>query len=488
MKLVFFCLFFTQLAFSKPIPGHWLHEKEEIEKVFDKAKKENKLILLFWGAEWNPSSNRLRHVIMNQAGILEYINDPKKRKFIPVYLDGDSLNAQKYADEFKVIDYPTLIILDSRKQELFRLDPTLNLDDMRFALEQISYSNHIKRLYSQARSYKGLTPKQWKLLAAYSWEQDLHNILGESKQRKVSSLGRLFDKSAKLSKSIHYHFGLIYLHQAALHSIGISQKNRKRLQVIWEDLFVSRKYLYKHLDLFAYDYYPMRLLLYDNKPKNKSEINLIQSGSGIISHIQAARLFYQEHNKHNGKIIKAVFEIIQGELSPLKYTDQSFSYAVNSSIFLHLTSQNYQEAKKYVNIALNKLPSKFYYMSYLSVIYDKMQKPKLSLEWAEKAWGETTGRSTKIEQSVRYLEKLITTTRNFKKLPAPLEYILEQTAQNPDLLKGRGEMFLKRLNKSLRSLTRTRTNDLKSKGKAFCFESKLQCSDTIELIFSRTMR
>src|SRR5574343_1878876 len=76
-----------------------------VEAAFAAAKAANKPLFLYWGAVWCPPCNQVKATICNRQ---EFID--KSRHFIPVYLDGDSPGAQKYAAQFKVRGYPTMIL------------------------------------------------------------------------------------------------------------------------------------------------------------------------------------------------------------------------------------------------------------------------------------------------------------------------------------------------------------------------------------------
>lgn len=62
-------------------------------------------MFLYWGAVWCPPCNQVKSTIFNRPDFIA-----ATRQFVPVYLDGDSENAQQLGEKFKVRGYPTMIL------------------------------------------------------------------------------------------------------------------------------------------------------------------------------------------------------------------------------------------------------------------------------------------------------------------------------------------------------------------------------------------
>ena len=94
-----------------------------VDAAFAAARTANKPVLLFWGAQWCPSCKQLKASVFTRADFIE-----KSRLFVPVYLDGDLPDAQKWCDEFQVTGYPTLVILQPDRTEITRIAGGMDLN------------------------------------------------------------------------------------------------------------------------------------------------------------------------------------------------------------------------------------------------------------------------------------------------------------------------------------------------------------------------
>ncbi|MFZ6767601.1 thioredoxin family protein [Undibacterium sp. Di26W] len=138
-----------------------------VDAAFAQAKASNKPLFLYWGAIWCPPCNQVKATIFNRQ---EFID--KSRHFIPVYLDGDTPGAQKFAAQFKVRGYPTMILFKPDGTEITRLpgevDSERYLQVLTLALNtSLSVQDTLKLALAGGKSLKN---EDWSLLADYSWD------------------------------------------------------------------------------------------------------------------------------------------------------------------------------------------------------------------------------------------------------------------------------------------------------------------------------
>jgi thiol-disulfide isomerase/thioredoxin len=87
-----------------------------VDAAFTAAAQQNKLVFLYWGAEWCPPCHDLKAHVFPRSDFQQSL-----RQFVPVYLDGDAPGAQRIADEFGVQGYPSVVVLKADRTELGRI-------------------------------------------------------------------------------------------------------------------------------------------------------------------------------------------------------------------------------------------------------------------------------------------------------------------------------------------------------------------------------
>jgi protein disulfide-isomerase len=139
-----------------------------LQGAFIVAKRENRPVLLYWGAEWCPFCHTLKSKVFSRPDFIA-----KSHLFLPVYLDGDDDGAQKWGEEFGIQGYPTLIVLDAERHEIVRLgagrDVTQYAAILDTALEDVQ---PIDTVLQAAVGGKALSVDECRRLAYNSWELD----------------------------------------------------------------------------------------------------------------------------------------------------------------------------------------------------------------------------------------------------------------------------------------------------------------------------
>jgi len=93
-----------------------------VDAAFQAAKKSNKPVLLYWGAEWCPPCKQLKSAVFTRSDFIE-----KSKLFVDVHLDGDLPDAQKWGDVFRVTGYPTVVVLKPDRTEITRIAGNMDL-------------------------------------------------------------------------------------------------------------------------------------------------------------------------------------------------------------------------------------------------------------------------------------------------------------------------------------------------------------------------
>ena len=143
---------------------HWFDGS--VEQAFVKAKAEGTPLFLYWGAVWCPPCNQIKSVVLSSPEVGEVLDAT-----IPVYLDGDTENAQKWAGRLHVSGYPTLLVLDPNGKELVRISDFVEANELIAAVQAVlSSHDNITETIDRALSHDP-PARVWTVLAYADWDQ-----------------------------------------------------------------------------------------------------------------------------------------------------------------------------------------------------------------------------------------------------------------------------------------------------------------------------
>jgi thiol-disulfide isomerase/thioredoxin len=139
-----------------------------LDGAFIVAKRENRPVLIYWGAEWCPFCHTLKSTVFSRPDFIA-----KSKLFLPVYLDGDDDGAQKWGEEFHIQGYPTLIVLDPDRQEIIRLGAGRDVAQYAAALDvALENVQPVDALLKSVVAGGALKLEECRRLAYNSWELD----------------------------------------------------------------------------------------------------------------------------------------------------------------------------------------------------------------------------------------------------------------------------------------------------------------------------
>jgi thioredoxin-related protein len=147
----------------------------EVDRAFAAARASGKPVFLYWGAVWCPPCNQVKATLFQRADFID-----RSRAFVPVYVDGDSPGAQKVAARFHVEGYPTMVLFKPDGTEVTRLPGEVDPERYLLALSTgLEAQEPVRELVRRALAGGALQPRQWRLLAYYSWDTDQARVLPE---------------------------------------------------------------------------------------------------------------------------------------------------------------------------------------------------------------------------------------------------------------------------------------------------------------------
>ncbi len=170
-------------AAATSAPGAVAWYPGTVEGAFEEARKSGRPVFLFWGATWCPYCAQVKATIFNRADFAE-----RARAFVPVYLDGDGLDAQRLAERFHVQGYPTMLLLRPDGTEITRLPGEV---DARRYMQVLALGLGSKRPIAETlhMALKGapLETGDWQRLAYYAFDTDESNLVSANRLADVLS-------------------------------------------------------------------------------------------------------------------------------------------------------------------------------------------------------------------------------------------------------------------------------------------------------------
>ena len=149
-----------------------------LQGAFIVAKRENRPVLIYWGAEWCPFCHTLKSTVFSRPDFIA-----KAKLFLPVYLDGDDEGAQKWGETFAIEGYPTLIVLDPDRHEIIRLGAGRDVSQYAAALDlALEDVQPVDALLRSAAAGQPLALNECRRLAYNSWDLDALEASGYAQQ------------------------------------------------------------------------------------------------------------------------------------------------------------------------------------------------------------------------------------------------------------------------------------------------------------------
>jgi thiol-disulfide isomerase/thioredoxin len=162
----------------------------DIDRAFAQAKRENKPVLLYWGATWCPPCNQLKATFFNRQEFAALA-----KSFVAVHVDGDRPGAQKIGQRFAVSGYPSVVLMNAAGKELTRLPGEVDAEQLLAVLKLgLAGGRPAQAVLADALAGKPLGGAEWRLLAFYSYATDEQRLV--PKADVAQTLARLAAASA----------------------------------------------------------------------------------------------------------------------------------------------------------------------------------------------------------------------------------------------------------------------------------------------------
>jgi thiol-disulfide isomerase/thioredoxin len=429
-----------------------------VEKSIALSSKNHQPIFLYWGAVWCPPCNQMKKTVFET-------NDFKKiiKKYVAVYLDGDTNEAQVWADKLKTKGYPTMIIMNEKGQEVFRLPTGISPQEYIDLLTTLSLDlKNISELVK--KPLEQLTSLEWNILSAHSWSQDDSTL-----NDKMAFFDHLFQKvptASSLAKSRFFFYSMEQMIETKKESSNKVTYANYLKELLQNDQLILNNASY--LSLYSAEI--MEILLTKEEIKNLGTIlaeKLWKLGESSAMTLDDRLALYspiiQIEKKLNDNISQATKDkITQIALKTAKEAKGEFERQalVDRAISLLIQIKNYDEAKKMALKETKISKSPFYFMSDLAVIAKEEKKGEEAVEWSYKAWQASKGKNTRFRWGTSYLNYLFEfESKNADKIKTNLTKVVKEAVTDHEAFMGANKLRFTKIKTKLENWKKENESD-----------------------------
>ncbi len=441
-----------------------------LDKALEKSKSSDKALFVYWGAAWCPPCNLLKSTVFKDPTFVE-----STRKFIAVYLDGDTESAQQWGEKLKASGYPTIMVLNPKGEEVVRLTTTLPAKSLAATLDA-AYErlDPIEEVVSRvlAKSATESSADDWKYLSHYSWTQD--EVFKSKKGKLAEVLQKL---EAKVPAHMPEERSRIYMNYLVtkVSEIGKGQKlakqirdhGNKRLQEILENTALV-KYNLEFLAYYSVDIikglYPEANALRDAVIGNyKAALESIRKELPVGEYdrmvtyypaVELNELLTKSHGLNDEDKTKIKEEMLKANL--MVKDDHTRIFTSNTSTYILYKAGMGDIARQILQDDLKKGVNDYYTMSSLSWIERESGNSDKAVEWSEKAYKAAKGSATKIQWGAKHLSNLLELyPKEKQKIIDQLDNYLTADLNVGDAFMGRNKTSLEKLSQKVKDWKKT---------------------------------
>jgi thiol-disulfide isomerase/thioredoxin len=396
-----------------------------VEDAFAAAKESGKPIYLYWGAVWCPPCHAISATIFKSPEFLE-----RSKLFVPVYLDGDTENAQAYGEKFGVRGYPTMIVFDSAGVELTRIPGGIDLQAYANVLDlTLNHASSASDLVaSLAAGSNSLTAPDCTLLAYYSWGQNTTILADADAGAVFRSMYEACPADMAVERSILY-FGwfdeAITAANAEEDAVPLSDEQKAEALLHVEALLADDDLIDANIFTVLFSGVDFTKALTDADSDKRNE--LIARYDKAFNRIAADESVYKRERIYT-LIGKIQFERIddeeaelssqlQGEIRDMvQWADETTPSAYERQPIINALGNVLDDAgmddaaKKLLLAELEISKTPYYFMVSIADIEQRAGNIEVAVDWLKQAYDTTTGSATRFQWGYYYLAGLLEMT------------------------------------------------------------------------------
>ncbi len=398
---------------------------------------------------------------------------------VPVYLDGDTAAAQVWGDKLEINGYPTLLILDSKKNELMRISESVSIEEFSAAFEAaLASQQSFKEILARAVS-GGATESDWRRLAYFSWlhsrgidlsskellltRQKLADLVPEQMTAERALLAaRLLEAAAEnaenpgtkavvttIKKNSNKYLAAMFVDEAAMLAARSTLLNSGRLILNWS---------YDPSQTAQRRLMQQKWLVAVNRIAAAPRISTDTKLWTVFPEIE----FFQMENPAEKSPPKALVEKVKRAVEvadKAATTDHERQAVISGAGYLLRQVGEFDAASKLMTKELSKTASPWYYQSSLARLEAARGNKQKALAYSEQAWQSAKGRATKVQWLASDLELSIKLKsdkdkQDQKRIEALLKAYYAMIFSLDDGFYGRNFTSLEKLSRDLKPLRR----------------------------------
>jgi hypothetical protein len=438
----------------------------DVDAAFAAAKSAPKPLFLYWGAEWCPPCAQIKATIFNRREFQE-----RSRLFVPVYLDGDVPSAQKQAERFGVVGYPTMILFRPDGTEITRLPGGVDIERYAKILDvALADARPVKDILAAATGGADVSRNDWQLLAYYDWPTDNGRVLADS--QRLHTFQVLAERCPPDMGPDCARLYFEYLGAAA----AVASDGKSPLTGL--DRAIARKKLVELLDSPAVDRANVQNLLYasqdvigllsdSSSPERRelttawgSALDRVSAGQGDDALSAAdqlkllrARVMLVQLDAPDAPLSPALQDQIRQAVARVdsRTTDTyARQAAINAAANLYFTAGMGEDANRLLVAELGKTKSPYYFMLDLADIAEKAGRKDEAVQWLGQAYAGAQGPATRFQWGYSYLVGLLEMTpEDAKKIETVGLQVIGELGEDQDAFYQRTRLRLDQLSAKL---------------------------------------
>ncbi|MBV8466783.1 MAG: thioredoxin family protein [Burkholderiales bacterium] len=404
-------------AAAHTLPPGIAWQQGDVPGAFAKARAENKPVFLYWGAGWCPPCNQVKATIFNQQSFIE-----RSKLFVPVYLDGDSDDAQKWGEHFKVVGYPTMILLRPDGTEITRLPGEVDAERYMQVLAIGLHATHpIKQTLEAAlKGGKQLSADEWRLLADYSWDTDESKLVPADKV--ATTLQTLADYAPAKYASTGLRLRLKAVASAATAKSPVTIDKATALAAV-DKVLADAKLARDDFDIVVN--YPTDIIAYLSAAHTPERSKLAAAWNAALVKLSDDSTISTSDRLAavTGRVALAEMDADKGTALPdslvgdVRSRVAAADRATTNGYERHVvvvagadalaTAGLLDESDKLLLAELSHSHSPYYLMLELAANAKKRGDKAAALDWYEKAYNGSEGTATRLQWGVNYISGVI---------------------------------------------------------------------------------